>query len=221
MSSSPGPNRRNKEQTKDRLIDAVIAIIRERGYEDVGVNAIAERAGVSKVLIYRYFGDLSGLYQAAAERLDPLQSRAANRLFEQFSSERATTEAGKPAIPSIIRRTIVDLHMALRDDELTKNLLIWELSNQNSITDALSKARERAGLELTDRYREILKEAGATGDVDLNALLALITAGVFYLTLRSDAVREFNGVDIGTDEGWERIASAVAALIEMPADPET
>ena len=213
MSLSDSPSRRNKKQTKERLINAVIEIIRERGYEEVGVNAVAERAGVSKVLIYRYFGDLGGLYEAAAERLDPLQARAAQRLFEQLEGEESPDADGSEAVRSLARRTILDLHMALREDELTKNLLIWELSNQNSITEALSKARERTGLELTERFRRSLGGAGGREEFDVNALLALVTAGVFYLTLRSDAVSDFNGIDIRSDEGWERIADAVADLV--------
>ena len=43
----------------------------------------------------------------------------------------------------------------------------------------------------------------------MHALFAIITGAVFYLTLRSDAVTEFNGVDIGSEAGWQRLANAV------------
>lgn len=262
MAQTDGRKQRDREQTKERLVEAVVDIIRERGFEEIGVNAVAERAGVSKVLIYRYFGDLDGLFQAVAERLDPLQSKAADRLFERLGApgksaagERADTpQPGQSAAPGggaarqgesaapgggaarggpgaagghpatgtdsrravheSIRRTILDLHMSLKNDDLTKHLLVWELSNTNSITEAMSVARERTGLELTERYRRWLSERGDPGDLDLNALFALITAGVFYLTLRSDAVSDFNGLDIGSSEGWERIASLVADLVD-------
>ncbi len=290
MAEMSGRKQRDREQTKERLVEAVVDIIRERGFEEIGVNAVAERAGVSKVLIYRYFGDLDGLFQAVAERLDPLQSKAADRLFEQLgvpgegtapgegaggegaeapgpgdsaapgesvagtgadarpgkyapgrnpgaaggggpgaagghpatgTGGRAASTEGpatgtdtRRAVRESIRRTILDLHMSLKNDDLTKHLLVWELSNRNSITEAMSVARERTGLELTERYRRWLSERGDPGDLDLNALFALITAGVFYLTLRSDAVSDFNGLDIGSDAGWERIASLVADLVD-------
>ncbi len=52
---------RDKEATKQRLIDAVGKILAERGFQNIGVNAIAKEAGVDKVLIYRYFDSLEGL----------------------------------------------------------------------------------------------------------------------------------------------------------------
>ena len=48
----------------------------------------------------------------------------------------------------------------------------------------------------------------------MQAPFAIITGAVFYLTLRSDAVTEFNGVDIGSEAGCERLADAVAALLK-------
>ena len=200
------PRQRDRERTKQMLIDAALAIIREEGFTEMGVNAVSARAGVSKVLLYRYFGGLDGLYRAVAGEIDPLQARTAARLFDELESALPPQE--------IIRRTIVELHEALKNDDLTKNLLIWELTNQNSVTDALSAAREETGLRLTEEFRSHLSAAGAGEDIDLNALMALVTAGVFYLTLRSDTVDLFNGVDIGSREGWERIAAAIASLIE-------
>lgn len=49
-------HQKNKEQTKRRLIDAVGEIFRTSGYPGLGVNKVAKAAGVSKELIYRYFG---------------------------------------------------------------------------------------------------------------------------------------------------------------------
>ena len=55
---------RNKEQTKQCLLDAVDSLVEESGYEALGINAVAAKAGVSKMLIYRYFGSLKGLIAA-------------------------------------------------------------------------------------------------------------------------------------------------------------
>ncbi|RYF74795.1 MAG: TetR/AcrR family transcriptional regulator, partial [Cytophagaceae bacterium] len=53
--------RRNRAKTTQRIIDAFEEVLAERGLQAVGVNRVAEQAGVSKVLIYRYFGGLEGL----------------------------------------------------------------------------------------------------------------------------------------------------------------
>ena len=55
---------KNKENTKRRLLDAVGDIIKKNGTGGLGVNKVAQKAGVSKILIYRYFGNLEQLIQA-------------------------------------------------------------------------------------------------------------------------------------------------------------
>ncbi len=55
--------RRNRAKTTQRIVEALEEVIAERGLEGVGVNRVAERANVSKVLIYRYFGGMEGLLE--------------------------------------------------------------------------------------------------------------------------------------------------------------
>ena len=54
-------------RTEQRLVSAVGELLRESGVAALGVNAVAERAGVEKVLVYRYYGGLDGLMEAYAE----------------------------------------------------------------------------------------------------------------------------------------------------------
>ena len=61
---------RDRERTKTRIIDAVGRLLTRSGFRAIGVNAVAEAAGVDKVLIYRYFGGLAGLLEAVAEEPD-------------------------------------------------------------------------------------------------------------------------------------------------------
>lgn len=52
---------KDRELTEKRILEAVGNIIENDGFEKTGVNAIAQRAGVSKMLIYRYFGGIDEL----------------------------------------------------------------------------------------------------------------------------------------------------------------
>jgi AcrR family transcriptional regulator len=56
----------HREQRRARLTEAAIDAIRELGPE-VGMEAIAARAGVSKPVLYRYFADKSQLWQAVSQ----------------------------------------------------------------------------------------------------------------------------------------------------------
>jgi AcrR family transcriptional regulator len=66
MNSSDGRRQRwadHREQRRAQLTAAAIAAIREHGAE-IGMEAIAAHAGVSKPVLYRYFADKSQLWQA-------------------------------------------------------------------------------------------------------------------------------------------------------------
>ena len=43
---------KDRETTEKRLLTAVGEIVEESGLESLGINAVAQRAGVSKMLIY-------------------------------------------------------------------------------------------------------------------------------------------------------------------------
>jgi AcrR family transcriptional regulator len=49
------PGRPRSESVKSALIDATFALFREQGYERLTMDAIAERAGVAKTTIYRWY----------------------------------------------------------------------------------------------------------------------------------------------------------------------
>ena len=62
---------RDRAHTEEKILAALGAILAEPGgSRRIGVNAVATRAGVDKVLIYRYFGGLEGLLAAFAEKTD-------------------------------------------------------------------------------------------------------------------------------------------------------
>ena len=59
------PNARDAEATKQRLLAAAISEFAEHGLAGARVDRIAEAAGGSKQLIYRYFGNKEALFEAA------------------------------------------------------------------------------------------------------------------------------------------------------------
>lgn len=53
----------------ERLIDAALEMIAERGYDAMSVGALAERAGVDKSAVYWHFGSKEKLLGAVLERV--------------------------------------------------------------------------------------------------------------------------------------------------------
>lgn len=68
------------EQTRAAVLDAAWDLIAETGRADVGMAAIAKRAGVSRQTLHLAFGDRAGLLHAMLRRMDRRSPEAA-KLF--------------------------------------------------------------------------------------------------------------------------------------------
>ena len=59
------PQKRDAERSRRAILDAALIEFSELGHAGARIDNIADRAGVSKPLIYSYFGDKDDLYAAA------------------------------------------------------------------------------------------------------------------------------------------------------------
>src|SRR3954468_8306139 len=74
-----------QEQTRQRIIEAAVALHLERGPAQTSINAIAERADVNRVTVYRHFPDTRSLLEACsahARRVNPPPDLAPWRAIE-------------------------------------------------------------------------------------------------------------------------------------------
>ncbi len=57
---------------RDAILEAAIAEFASKGYHEANTNAIRERAGVSKGLVFHHYGSKAALYMAALERAEAM-----------------------------------------------------------------------------------------------------------------------------------------------------
>ena len=193
---------RNKEITKDKLIQAVGKVIAEVGFQSLGVNLVAREAGVDKKLIYRYFNGLPGLVAAFGETVDywptfvELVGDDLDRIRE-MEPHQVMSEFFKRYLRAILRRPI------------TLEILAWEAIERNKLTRALEEVRARTALE----FFELMREDPST-DVDLTALVIILAGSVNFLAVRSRIHKTLGGVDLQSEAGWARIESTLDLMIE-------
>jgi AcrR family transcriptional regulator len=60
--------RMTAQQRREQLIGVGRTLFAERGYEAASIEEIAERAGVSKPVVYQHFGGKEGLYAVVVDR---------------------------------------------------------------------------------------------------------------------------------------------------------
>ena len=56
-----------RQARREELLDAAIRVIRRQG-DQAAMESIAAEAGISRPILYRHFGDVTGLYAAVADR---------------------------------------------------------------------------------------------------------------------------------------------------------
>ena len=195
---------RSKEETKKALLKALEQVLVRDGFSCVGVNAVAREAGVDKVLIYRYFGGLEGLVRAFCEQTDfwpslgDLLGGDPNLLLPDMTLREASI------------RVLRGYLRELRQRPVTQQILRWELVERNTVTDILAESRETLGMAQLAR---ISAHVPLPAHADIAALAATLHAALMYLVLRSGTARFYQGVDLHSDEGWERVASSVELLV--------
>jgi AcrR family transcriptional regulator len=110
---------------RQRLVEAAIALARERGFEAIGVRQIASAAGVTPGMIAYYFGDKRGLYQAMleatyqrlVERLRALLDRpaAGGDPIARLVDLQISTVADTPWLPPLLAREVLARESPLRE----------------------------------------------------------------------------------------------------------
>jgi AcrR family transcriptional regulator len=192
---------RNRPRTEAKFREAVEELLVEGGFTALTPSAVARRAGVDKMLIYRYFGDLPGLVRSIAYARDFFPS------FEDLCGDH--TIADLLALPVSVRAAHILKRNAqmLMDRPVVLELMVWELVERNALTAIMEEAREGLGLRLLAELFADVTDRGR-----LAAISAVLSAGVAYLALRRRKIRWFSGVDLKSDEGWETIASAIEAM---------
>ncbi|WP_237404536.1 TetR/AcrR family transcriptional regulator [Actinacidiphila reveromycinica] len=68
MSAAPPARRRDAATTREAILTAAVVEFTEHGYARAGVRQIAERAGVTAMMINRYFGSKQGLFAEVVDR---------------------------------------------------------------------------------------------------------------------------------------------------------
>ncbi|CCG98804.1 transcriptional regulator, TetR family [Fibrella aestuarina BUZ 2] len=190
--------KRNRAQTTQRIIDAFEVILAERGLQHVGVNRVAEQAGVSKVLIYRYFGGLNGLidYYIKMGKIYPDFPPA---LLEQIRPENET-ELGR-----LWYRQVTQLFRQFRANQAARELLKANVIEHDPTAEAASQSQDQ-------EIQRLVSQLSFVKGTDVEAVSAVVLGAMSYLTLLADNNRTLVGIDLRSESGWKRIEQAIELI---------
>lgn len=189
---------KDRELTEKKILDAAGDIIAEEGFERIGINAIAQKAEVSKMLIYRYFG---GLEELIAKYI----------LQKDYWINTTIDPQERADIGQSTKQLFREQIMQLRKDITLKRLYRWELSTNNPITDRLRGKREENGCRLI----RIICELTKSPQKEVASLASILSASISYLALLEELNPVYNGIDLQSDKGWEEIAQGADLIIDL------
>jgi AcrR family transcriptional regulator len=199
----PAPAKiRDREATRARLIEAVGTLLAREGFTGLGVNAVAREAGVDKVLIYRYFGGLPELIAAFGREGNfwpSIKELAGGDVvaFGQLPLVEQLSQMGK------------NFMAAIRKRPLTQEILAWEMIERNELTVELETIRENTMMNFFEMFFQSVNKGP-----DIAAMGAIIGAGISYLVCRGRKIRFYNGIDLDSEAGWQRLERAIDTMIQ-------
>jgi AcrR family transcriptional regulator len=193
---------RSRLKTEQRIIEAVGTILLQQGYPAVGVNAIARQAGCDKVLIYRYFGGFDELLLAFAETTTLWWE------VDEIITE-SPDECASIALPDYLQRLLDRYVKALEARPLALEIMAWEMSEQNNLTQSLARIRSERGMELVKRIRVYYQQP----NIDIGGILGVFGAAINYLVIRTRKQSQ----QYKTEEWW-RLQQTIGKLLQAYAD---
>jgi AcrR family transcriptional regulator len=168
------------------IVDATVALLEERGYAELTLTAIAERAGTTTPAIYRRWASKGELVQHAVFRTsgddvvaDTDDLAADLTTMVRWSVEKLCRPAALAAIAGILAESHTE-RVARADEAMLANARVAERIDRAKVAGQVR------------------------ADVDTSVLVALISGPVIQLTLAGEADR--------IDDAW--IRSLVAVVLD-------
>jgi putative transcription regulator, tetR family len=189
---------KSREQTESKILEAVASIVESDGFEKLGINTIALKANVSKMLIYRYFGGLEELVARFIMQKD---------YWANTDTLILNPHSVGDSIKSMFRNQIEQL----RNDVTLRRLCRWELSCHNASIDRLRDKREENGCNLI----KVVSRLTGCSNSEVASLASILSASISYLTLIEEQCPTYNGIALQTDKGWEQIAQGVDMIVDL------
>ena len=188
---------RDREATEKRLLHTIGEMIAVDGFEKIGINAVAAQSGVSKILIYRYFGSVEGLMAAYIRQHD---------FWLNFPLEFPEREH----LPAFVKNMFQGQIEQLRSNPTLKRLYRWELSCNNDMIVKLREQREKIGVNLVDKVSQLTGHP----QQEIAVMASILTASITYLVMLEDFCPVYNGIPLNNDSGWKQISEGIEVLID-------
>jgi len=189
------------EGTRRRLKEAATAEFAEHGPDGTTMAAIAERAGINKERLYKYFGDKQALFETVlTDELDKLAASVAPVPgFEEIGEFAGRTFDYHAAHPQLVR------------------LLLWEGLADVPVADAANRTAHYK--DKAQAYAAAQRAGILDGDVDPEHLVFMIIGLAAWWAAAPQVARMLTGADDSDPAEHARRRASVIRAAERLARP--
>jgi TetR/AcrR family transcriptional regulator, acrAB operon repressor len=171
MATAPSVKQEQSARSQRVLIEAATSLFAERGYRDTSVQAIAERAGVSRGSIFWHFESKEGLLWAVAARA-----------FESWEREVLVPDVGEATGIEAISRALSAHRRFLTERmeglRLFYVLMFEALGPRAELAPEFAKLHANLRAMTVDWIRRAIEAGEIRDDVDAAAVVTMITGAL-------------------------------------------
>lgn len=160
--SAPSP-RLSAAERREQLLDATRAVVSERGFHAVSIEAVSREAGVTRPIVYGHFGDLSGLLEALVDREE---ARARAQLVEVLPGPLV---GGDPD-ETLLAALDAYLRAVLAEPDTWRLVLMPQEGAPQVLHDRIARGRAAVISQLVASITPGMGQAGESPDPELTAL---------------------------------------------------
>lgn len=152
---------RDAEVAREAILEAAEEVFAREGFDGARIDVIAAEAGYNKSLIFHYFGDKDGLYQAIVRRM---KARLNDEFLAPLISFAQCSDEMSPERVRIFLEMIIERYFAFLTSHVNNlRIMAWEAAEGwHTFLDPHSKEFEqhRASLACVSNFLRRGQEAG-------------------------------------------------------------
>ncbi|KGN66969.1 MULTISPECIES: hypothetical protein [Porphyromonas] len=192
--------RRTQRELDQDILRSISSIVLEQGVSGVNFKEVSKRARTEMSVLARRFKDESGMIRYYTQQFDyfindalavPSETSCFSNSLEYF------------------RLLATQFEKALHHNKEMQEIMKWELLVNSKTTRQSARKREVTLSQLLDSITAPISEE----KVNPNALLAVLVAGLYYLTLREER-STFCGLEFHTKKGRNLLVDTLVTVIE-------
>jgi AcrR family transcriptional regulator len=150
-------------EREDQILTVASEVFAAEGFATTNIQAVAKRAGISKPLVYNYFGSKEGLFLACIERAGEIVADEIERIANE---DVVGIERGM--------RTLDGMFAVLEDQRHLWRLFYDRTApTTGAVADAVSHYTERITKLADEGVTELMALSGVTNQLDVSAMTAV------------------------------------------------